>query len=195
MQLRRRVLLAAALMVCLGPGVFLGIGQISPSTSSAFRTFFTARSAKLDETLGDAIRNEFEDDDGSPLKSVAIDLNEDGKEEKFVFNSVLTGTGGSQWLVYDVEKSVVRGIVVGAIIFVERQTNEGWPRLETYWKQGGDMAVVFNYTFVRGKYVRVRSRSLTVPEIDAYFRTKPPIDLEQELVEIKVVPEAPRRAP
>ena len=175
--------------------MFSGGRQATPSSSSPYRTFFTVRSAKPDEALGDAIRSEFEDDDGSPLKSVAIDLNGDGKEEKFISNGVLTATGGAQWLVYDVTKAVARGLVVGTLIFIERETNEDWPRLETYWKQGADMAVVFNYTFVRGKYVRVKSRSLTVPEINAYFRAKPPIDLDQELVEIKEVPDVSRRLP
>jgi hypothetical protein len=54
------------------------------------------------------------------------------------------------------------------------------------------MSVVFNYTFSRGKYVRVNSRSLTVSEINEYFRTKPPIDLDKELAEIKADHDTPQ---
>jgi len=149
------------------------------------RTFFTARSAKPDDDLSEEARKEFEDDDGRPLSAVALDLKGDGGEFKFFLSSVPSKSGGHQWLVWDRGAGTLRGLVVGSIIFVERENDDGFPRLETYWKQGGNMAVVFNYAYSRGRYVRVNSRSLTVPEINDYFRTKPPIDLDKELVEIK----------
>jgi hypothetical protein len=170
---------------------FFGLALASESQEApgqpegTIRTFFTARSAKPDDTLSEPARQEFENDDGRPLMSVAIDLNGDGSEERFFLSGVPSKSGGSQWLVWDAAANATRGLIVGSIIFVGRETDEGFPRLETYWKQGGDMSVVFNYTFSRGKYTRVNSRSLTVPEINEYFRTKPPIDLDKDLAEIK----------
>jgi hypothetical protein len=181
---------AAAVLALLALG-FASNGQESappqsPSPSLAVRTFFSIRSAALDETVGEEVREDFEVDDGSPLKSVSIDLNGDGRLEKFVLNSVLSGSGGSQWLVTDTSRGISRGLVVGSIIFVLDRNDEGYPRLETYWKQSVTMAVVFEYTYSRGRYVRTNSRALTVPEIAEYFRQKPPLDLDRELVEIRI---------
>lgn len=162
-----------------------GLQETPSQLTGMIRTFFTAHSAKPDDSLSEDARKEFEDDDGRPLKAVAIDLNSDGRVEKFFLSSVPSKSGGSQWLIWDQAANAVRGVIVGSIIFVERDTDGGFARLETYWRQGGDMSVVFNYRFSRTRYVRVDSRSLTVPEIDEYFRTKPPIDLDKELVEIK----------
>jgi hypothetical protein len=179
----------AGLVICLIS--FLGLALASANhgakdqTPGAIRTFFTVRSAKPDDALSEGARQEFEEDDGRPLRSVVIDLNGDGREEKFFLSGVPSKSGGSQWLIWDPAANTIRGLVVGSVIFVERDSDEGFPRLETFWKQGGDMSVVFNYTFTRGKYIRVNSRSLTIPEINEYFRTKPPIDLDKELVEIK----------
>jgi hypothetical protein len=158
--------------------------QASPAPG-AVRTFFTARSAKPDDSLPEEARRDFEDDDGRPLRSVTFDLKGDGTEFKFYLSAVQSKSGGNQWLVWDSAASVIRGLLVGSMIFVGRESDDGFPRLETYWRQGGEMAVVFNYAYARGKYVRTSSRSLTVPEINDYFRTKPPIDLDKELVEIK----------
>jgi len=138
-----------------------------------------------DSTISEEIRTDFEIDDGSPFKSVAVDLNGDGRREKFVLNAVHAKSGGSQWLVYDPSRGIGRGLVIGSIIFVLDRNDEGYPRLETYWKQSVRMAVVFEYTYSRGRYVRTKSRALTVPEMAEYFRQKPSLDLDRELVEIR----------
>jgi hypothetical protein len=182
---------AVAAVLALLALVSASIGQDSASSQSsspspAVRTFFSARSAVLDESISEEVREGFEVDDGSPLKSVSIDLNGDGRLEKLVLNGVLSGSGGSQWLVYDASRGISRGLVVGSIIFVLDRNDEGYPRLETYWKQSVRMAVVFEYTYSRGRYVRTKSRALTVPEIAEYFRQKPPLDLDRELVEIRI---------
>ena len=182
---KRPASLAAMIMPFMVLALSAGLQETPAQPTGLIRTFFTARSAKADDSLSEEARKEFEDDDGRPLKSVSIDLNGDGQDEKFFLSSVASKSGGSQWLIWDPATNAVRGVIVGSIIFVERDTDGGFARLETYWKQGGDMSVVFNYTFSRSRYVRVNSRSLTVPEIDEYFRTKPPIDLDKELVEIK----------
>lgn len=195
MLTKRRAGQAAVMAGLLSLTISARFQEPSAQAVGSLRTFFTARSAKADDSLSERARAFFEDDDGRPLRSVAIDLNGDGREEKFFLSSVASKSGGSQWLIWDPAAGTIRGLIVGSIIFVAREADEGFPRLETYWKQGGDMAVVFNYTFTRGKYVRVSSRSLTVPEITEYFQTKPPIDLDQELVEIKVDHDANEKRP
>jgi hypothetical protein len=184
--------LAILLISLLGLALASGSQEIPGQPAGTIRMFFTARSAKADDTLPEEARKGFEDDDGRPLRAVALDLNGDGKDEKFFLSGVPSKSGGSQWVVWDEAASTVRGLIIGSIIFIGRETDEGFPRLETYWKQGGDMSVVFNYTFSRGKYVRVNSRSLTVSEINEYFRTKPPIDLDKELAEIKADHDTPQ---
>jgi hypothetical protein len=159
--------------------------QIPEPASSSLRTFFTVRSARPDDTPPPEIRKEFEKDDGSPLRSVAIDLDGDGKEEKFVLCGVPSAAGGPQWLVYDPAAGAARGIVIGTIVFVGRESDDGYPKLETYWKQGGAMSVVFRYKYARGRYGRVGTQAMTLWETSEYFRAKPALDLDKELVEIK----------
>jgi hypothetical protein len=171
--------------------------QETPPTppAGAVRTFFTTRSAKPDDSLPEEAREEFEDDDGRPLQAVAIDLNGDGAEEKLFLSGVPSKSGGRQWLVWDTAANAARGLIIGTIIFVERDADDGFARLESYWKQGPEMSVVFDYALTRGKYGRVNSRSLTVPEIDEYFRTKPPIDLDKELAAIQADNETNAKKP
>jgi hypothetical protein len=161
-------------------------GQVpEPAPSSSLKTFFTVRSAQPDDTLPPEIRKEFEKDDESPLRSVTIDLDGNGKEEKFVLCGVPSTAGGPQWLVYDPATGAARGIVVGTIVFISRESDDGYPKLETYWRQGGAMSVVFRYKYARGRYGRVGTQAMTLWETSEYFRAKPPLDLDQELVEIK----------
>jgi hypothetical protein len=149
------------------------------------RTFFSVRSAQPDDTIPEALREQFEKDDGGPLRSVSVDLDGDGTPEKFVLCAVPSAAGGYQWLVYDVKNGTGRGIVIGAIIFVGRETDGGFARLEAYWKQGGNMSVVSRYAFDVTRYGRTGTRALTQWEASEFFRAKGPLDLERELVEIK----------
>jgi hypothetical protein len=185
MSAHRRIRPAAVIAGLLLAALLAGTQEPPAPAPGPIRTFFTARSAKPDDDLSEEARKEFEDDDGRPLKAVALDLKGDGGNFKFFLSAVPSRSGGYQWLVLDEGTSKTCGLIVGSIIFVERENDDGFPRLETFWRQGGEMAVVFNYAFTRGRYVRVDSRSLSVSEINEYFRTKPPIDLDKELVEIK----------
>jgi len=161
-------------------------GQIAaPTDDFPLRAFFSVRSAQLDDSIPGILREQFEKDEGGPLRSVSVDLDGDGRAEKFVLSSKPTSGGGYQWLVYDPARGVGRGIVVGAIIFIGRETDGLYPRLETYWKQGGDMSIVFRYAYAKGRYGRSGTRALTLWETSEFFRAKPPLDLERELVEIK----------
>ena len=157
----------------------------APQDEFPMRTFFSVRSAQPDDTIPEALRAQFEKDDGSPLRSVAIDLNGDGTPEKLVLCGVPSSSGGYQWLVYDVKAATGRGIIIGALIFVGHDVDNGFARLETYWKQGGDMSVVSRYAFDRTRYGRTGTRALSLWEASEYFRAKGPLDLDRELVEIK----------
>jgi hypothetical protein len=182
-RLFRRSLLAAA-----GAGFVLlsAFGQTAANRDEfPMRTFFSVRSAQPDGTIPEVLREQFEKDQGGPLRSVAIDLNGDGTPEKFVLSAVPSASGGYQWLVYDVKNGTGRGLVIGALIFVGRDADGGFPRLETYWRQGGDMSVVSRYAFDKTRYGRTGTRALTLWEASEYFRAKGPLDLERELVEIK----------
>lgn len=183
----RRALFRSLLAVLGATVLSLPSGGQTAASQNDFpmRTFFSVRSAVTDNTVPAAVREEFEKDDGSPLRSVAIDLDGDGKDEKFVLCGVPSSAGGYQWLVYDPARQVGRGIVIGTIFFVGRETDGGFPRLEAYWKQGGDMSVVSRYTCANGRYVRSGSRALTLWEASEFFRAKGPLDLERELAEIK----------
>jgi len=175
------------------PAIFAGLvlatpsdGQIAaPASDFPIRTFFSVRSARPDATIPAILREQFEKDDGSPLKSVPVDLDGDGKDEKFVLCGVPTPAGAYQWLVFDPVRGVGKGVVAGAIIFVGRESDGGYPRLETYWKQGGDMSVVYRYTYAKGRYARSGTRALSLWETSEFFRAKPPLDLDRELAEIK----------
>jgi hypothetical protein len=158
----------------------------APVSEFPMRTFFSVRSAVPDASVPEAVREEFEKDDGSPLKSVMIDLNGDGRTEKIVLCGVPAQSGGYQWLVYDPATATGRGVVIGAIIFVGREADGGYSRLETYWRQGGDMSIVSRYAFAKGRYGRTGTRALTLWEASEYFRAKGPLDLDRELVEIEI---------
>ena len=182
---KTRLLLTLAIFFFLAAGL-PSAGQIpEPAAPSSLKTFFTVRSAQPDETLPPEVRKEFEKDDGSPLKSVAVDLDGNGKEEKFVLCGVSSAAGGPQWLVYDPATGASRGVIVGTIVFIGRESDDGYPKIETYWKQGGAMSVVFRYKYARGRYGRVGTQAMTLWETSEYFRAKPTLDLDKELVEIK----------
>ncbi|HOW84980.1 MAG TPA: hypothetical protein P5119_06450 [Candidatus Aminicenantes bacterium] len=191
--LRPAGLLLAALVLA-GPPAPAQIG--APVSEFPMRTFFTVRSAEPDASIPDAVREQFEKDDGSPLRSVVIDLNGDGRPEKVVLCGVPAQSGGYQWLVFDPAGGEGLGLVVGAIIFVGRETDGGYARLETYWRQGGDMSIVSRYAFSKGRYGRTGTRALSLWEASEYFRAKGALDLDRELVETGIKErQAPRPVP
>ena len=177
---------AVTVVLALGLLCSASRGQTTaPAGEFSTRTFFSVRSAQPDDTIPDVLREQFEKDDGGPLRSVPIDLDGDGAPEKLVLCGVPSASGGYQWLVFDVRNGTGRGLIVGTLIFVGRETDGGFPRFETYWKQGGDMSVVSRYAFDKTRYGRTGTKALTLWETSEYFRSKGPLDLERELAEIK----------
>jgi hypothetical protein len=185
-QVGAAVMFLAAALVAATVGTSGRPGQEPQAgTPSPLRTFFSVRSAVPDPSLPETLRTQFEKTNEEPLRSVTLDLNLDGVPEKFVLNPLAAIATGYQWLVYDQKTGSVLGLITGTLIFVHREAEGRYPKLETYWKQGGEMAVVFEYVFDRVRYERASSRSLSQAEISAYFSAKPPLDQELELVEIK----------
>lgn len=145
------------------------------------KVFFSVRSAKPDAAIPEEVAKNFDNYKGEPLESLEYDLDGDGQPEKFILDRKLSLSSGNQWLIYSEKNSAVIGLITGTLVFVLDQTDNGMPRLETFWRQGGDMAVVFDYSFGTARYTRQSSRSLTLLEIGEYFRTKPPVDKDSEL--------------
>lgn len=112
----------------------------------------TRGTARVDRALPERVRKYFADDDGRPLKSVAMDLNEDGVPEKFVPNEFLCGNGGCPWLVYDQKNARVIGAAFGSSIGVTETFVNGYRVLEARGSLGNAVATVTTYQFSRGEY-------------------------------------------
>ncbi len=177
-------------------------GQAAPAGELTFRTFFTIRSAAPETAVPASVREDLdrlrkeklardrkaaaEAEPGAapppPLRAVSVDLEGDGQPEKFYAGDPAAASG-SVWIVFSPARNAVLGSITGSVVFVARETDEGWPRLETYMKTNAQTAVVSEYAFGRTRYAKTRSRVLSLPEIDEYFRSKPP--LVAELAEFK----------
>lgn len=184
-------LLASAIFLCFL--ITLNLTQLAKADVQSFtvegfdrlKTFFSVRSAATDSSIPERLIQEQKIEQPGPLKSVEYDLNGDGAKEKFILLPTSSISEGYPWLIYNQKSGTTLGNINGSLVFIYNETDDGLPRLETYWKQGGEMAVVFYYVFSGGKYTRLNSRSLSVSEIADYFRQKPPLDLDREFIEIK----------
>lgn len=179
-------MLALILAAILALGVPCGLGAVGQEAPQAaagvVRTFFSVRSAKPDAAVPAELTKSFEGYKGGPLSSLEYDLDGDGQAEKFVLYKGSGLARGNQWIVFSVKDNTLLGLLTGTMIFVIDGPDGGFPRLESYWRQGGDMAIVFEYAFTDGRYTRQASRSLSPVEISEYFRGKPPVDPDKELV-------------
>jgi len=177
-------------------------GQSAPAGELTYRTFFTLRSAKPETDVPAAVREEFgrlrqekrardkkAAEENRPdaaalpaLRVIAWDLEGDDRPEIFYAGDP-SAASGTVWIVFSPARGAVLGSITGSVVFVARETDEGWPRLETYMKTTAQTAVVSEYSFGRTRYAKTRSRVLSLPEIDDYFRLMPP--LVEELAEFK----------
>jgi hypothetical protein len=177
-------------------------GQTAPAGELTYRTFFTLRSAKPEADVPASVREDLDrlwkekqardkkaTEAGQPspaathaLQAVSWDLEGDGQPEKFYAGDPAAASG-TVWIIFSPARRAVLGSITGSVVFVARETDEGWPRLETYMKTNAQTAVVSEYSFGRTRYAKTRSRVLSLPEIDDYFRLKPP--LVEELAEFK----------
>ncbi len=106
-----------------------------------------------DNSLGDEVRDAFEDDDGRALKSIAIDLNGDDKPEKLVPNEFLCGNGGCPWVVYSPTLKRVIGKLFANRILVLATTIHGYHVLKCSWSGSGQTNTAF-FVFNRNRYTK-----------------------------------------
>ena len=171
-------------------------GQAAAPEAFTYRTYFTIRSAVGDSSVPGTVRavigrlrkeklareRRGDTDEGGlgTLRALSLDLDGDGLPEKIATGSGSGADAGTIWVVYNPRNSRLMGTLTGSIIFVAREADEGWPRLETYMKTTPETAVAFYYVFSGSRYQKARARALTLPEIDEYFRLKPALGRELE---------------
>jgi hypothetical protein len=161
------------ILFVLIPGLLVSLPAAAQQIKD-YQILFTRESSRPDTTLNEEIRQEWPDDDGSVLSSIPYDLNQDGRKEKFVCN-FLCGSGGCNWVIWDPSTRRSLGIVDGSVIYIHRRKRGGYPILETFWRLGGDQALVYYYEFSKGKYKRTEKISLSGGEINAYFSKRPSV--------------------
>jgi len=129
--------------------------------------------ATVDTSLDPGIRDSFQDDDGSiPLKSISVDLNDDGIFEKIIPNEFLCGTGGCPWLIYNQKSKTIIGKLDGKVIYINSNIANGYYTIETYWRMGGGEGDVSYYECLKDKYLFVKKAKLHGNQIDGYFDNK-----------------------
>src|SRR5947209_59237 len=105
---------------------------LAANSVSAEPITFHYDSLALDPEIPESVRRAFEDDDGSPMKSISVDLNGDGIPEKLVLNEFLCGNGSCPWLVYSPTLDKVIGHLEGSRIVVLDAMNDGHRSISTY---------------------------------------------------------------
>lgn len=133
---------------------FAPVYALFPRQERTSRPPLTITSAILDTALTDDIRDAFQDDDGRPLKSIAVDLDGDGKPEKLIPNEFLGGSGGCPWLIFDPRTRRVLGEIDAKEFYVLTQKNNGYHSLECSWSLGSDRMTMTRYDFDGRKYVK-----------------------------------------
>jgi hypothetical protein len=113
---------------------------------------FSRASAVLDRDIPESIREAFEDDDGRPMKSVSVNLNNDKHPEKLILNEFLCGNGGCPWLVYSPKLNKVIGRLFGNAIVILDTSTEGYKEIHASWSLGADEIGTAVYKFRHGAY-------------------------------------------
>ena len=138
---QRSILVAGSLLLALA----------ASSALSDTQTFSRA-SAVLDKDIPESVREAFEDDDGRPMKSVSVDLNNDKHPEKLILHEFLCGNGGCPWLVYSPKLNKVIGRLFGNTIVILDTSTGGYKRIHTSWSLGADKTGTAEYKFRNGAY-------------------------------------------
>lgn len=153
------------------------------------RTFFTLRSAQPNQEVAAGARAELArlenpairaggaEPVGRPLSAVLIDLDGDGRLEKFVPGRPTKPGAGTPWVIVD-GAGAVRGTINGGLVFVGRSEAGSWPSLETYGKTTSNTAVVSEYAWSNGRYAKAKSQVLGLSGIEEYFGSRPALGTE-----------------
>lgn len=113
---------------------------------------FSRASAVPDREMPESVREAFDDDDGRPMKSISVDLNNDKHPEKLILNEFLCGNGGCPWLVYSPKLKKVIGRLFGNTIAILDTSTEGYKRIHTGWSLGAGRSGTAEYKFRDGAY-------------------------------------------
>jgi hypothetical protein len=147
----------------------IGITVASGQSTDKYSFQIESEDAFPDSTLPQRLRSYFDDDNDSPLECASIDLNGDGKNEKFIPNKLLQGTGLCPWLIFDSKLKQLLGRIDAKIIFILKSKRRGYADLECYCRVGGGLGAVTLYAFNGREYKEISSLELKDEQIDTYF--------------------------
>lgn len=153
--------------------VFFILTSAAQEFTRSYNFAYELRDAKVDSSLDNNIRYNFVDDDGSnSLKSISVDLNNDGIDEKLIPNEFLCGSGGCPWLVYSLNMKKVIGEIFGIVLYIDTKQKNGYKVIETYSRNGGGKGTVSFYEYLKGHYNSVNRVDLKGEQIKEYFNNK-----------------------
>lgn len=102
-------------------------------------------SARPDDQIPQWVREAFEDDDGRPLRSVAVDLGGGPGPEKLIPNDLLCGNGGCPWLVYNADDDRIIGRFFAATLTILEETACGYRVLRARSHVGSGQSEVVDH--------------------------------------------------
>lgn len=132
--------------------ILLVLFVISSDGATSDIQIISRDTAVLDKEIPEFVRNEFSDDDGRPMKSISINLDNDENPEKLIPNEFLCGNGGCPWLVYSPSLNKVIGHLDGKIIVILDATSDGYKSIETQWSLGCCRSETATYRFHNDAY-------------------------------------------
>jgi hypothetical protein len=147
-----RTLNISSAIRCANPVAGAVFMALAINSASVDAQTFSRGAAVLDKEIPGFVREAFEDDDGKPMKSVSVDLNNDRNPEKLILNEFLCGNGGCSWLVYSPKLNKVIGRLFGSKIVVLDTLSEGYRQIHTSWSLGADQIGTAVYKFRNGAY-------------------------------------------
>lgn len=129
---------------------------VAANTGFSEMQSFSRMSAIVDMSIPESVRAAFDDDDGRPMRSVSVDLNNDKNPEKLIPNEFLCGNGGCPWLVYSPSLKRVIGRVFGRTITVLETASEGFKSIQITGSLGANKRTSTLYEFRDGGYRKKR---------------------------------------
>lgn len=134
--------------------ILLALLLVSANSAADGLQTISRVSAVLDRELPESVRNDFQDDNGKPMKSVSVDLNNDKTPEKLIPNEFLCGNSSCPWLVYSAQLNRVIGRLDGNRVVILDASTEGYKSIRTHWSLGVGENGTALYKFYNGAYER-----------------------------------------
>lgn len=135
-------------------------------TREAFRPVALARSFQNDK-----LRDALEYGETEAVRAFDLDLNGDGKPERFVLAAEkLCGTGGCPYALLDGKTGAEIGGFFGSLIVLDRREN-GWAVIQTLGKNEEGMSSLTTYSFQRVQYQPDDATLIDAADLDQLLRT------------------------